>query len=75
MATTSKTETAKGKSYMVNTKEGCFSVRNQSIVYPFVNFIKNSKGKGKTVFLSNEDYCDVLYFIEETKMSTIISSV
>ena len=40
--------------------------------FPFVNFVENQNGKRKTMFISNEDYCEVIYFLEETKMSMIV---
>ena len=64
-------ETSKGYTYTVNTKKSVHFYQ-ESIVYPFVNFQENSKGKRKTMFISAADYCDVLYFVKETKMSIIV---
>ena len=64
-------DTTKGKTYSVNTKKNVFFYK-ESIVHPFVNFVKNQNGKRKTMFISNEDYCEVIYFLEETKMSMIV---
>ena len=64
-------DTAKGKTYSVNMKKNVFFYK-ESIVRPFVNFVENENGKRKTMFISNEEYCEVIYFVEETKMSMIV---
>ena len=41
-----------------------------SIVYPFVDVAEQHDRKGKiSYYLDNADYCDILRFVEETKMS------
>ena len=66
-----KSDISKGITYTINTNKRVFFFP-ESIVYPFVNFMENSKGKKNTMFISNEDFCEVLCFVEKSKMSAII---
>ena len=63
-------ETCKGKMYSINKKKDVFFFK-ESIIYPFMNFTEVN-GKKKRMFLSNEDYCDLLHFVDETKMAMIV---
>ena len=69
---TNKTQKG-GYLYYVNEKKTAF-IFKESIIYPFVQFeeakIKNKKQE--YLFLSNENYCDILYFLEETKMAALV---
>ena len=44
----------------------------ESIVYSFVNVQEKSVKKSKTMFIYNEDFYDILHFVEETKMALIV---
>ena len=59
--------------YYVNKKR-CAFIFKESIVYHFVPFEKASvKAKMyEYLFLSNEHLCDILYFVEETKMAALV---
>ena len=64
-------DTKKGTLYYVNDKEEVYFYED-SLVYPFVNVEEKGSTKDKKkFFLSNEDYCDVLRFIEETKLALL----
>ena len=66
-----KAETSKGVTYTINKNKTVYFYP-ESLVYPFVNFQEDYKGKKNTMFISNEDYCEVLCFIEKSKMSKIV---
>ena len=59
-----------GNSYRIYDKKIVYFY-SESIIFPFVPFEETHKGKKNTLFLSNEDYCDI-YFTEETKMAAIV---
>ena len=64
-------ENSKGVTYSLNLKKNVYFYQ-KSIVFPFVNFQKNAKGKKNTMFLSSDDYFGVLKFVEHNKMCTIV---
>ena len=55
-----------GYKYTVNMKESVF-LFPESIICPFVKFKENLTGKRKTMFISSDDYCEILYQAEESK--------
>ena len=65
-----RSETLKGITYTVNEKKSIFFYK-ESIVYPFVNAEEKPDKKKKTLYISNNDYCDILRFVEETKMAVL----
>ena len=61
---------SKGVHYKVSEKTVFFY--KTSIVYPFVDVDEQYDRKGKMVYyLDNVNYCDILRFVEETKMSML----
>ena len=54
-----------------------FKIRNQvfiakeSVVYPFANFQSAYKGKPCELFLRNEDYIEMLNFVEHSNMAML----
>ena len=61
----------KGDSYRIYNKK-IVHFYPESITFPFVPFQETHKGKKNTLILSNEDYCDIIYFTEETKMGAFV---
>ena len=64
-------ENSRGVTYTLNLRNNVYFYP-ESIVFPFVNFQMNAKGKKNTMFLSSYDYYDLLKFVEQNKMSTIV---
>ena len=62
--------TKNGVVYRRNNKDIVFFFK-ESIIYPLVSFDENYKTKKNMYFLTNEKYCEILYFIE-TKMAALI---
>ena len=65
-----------GQMYQVNNNKSVFFFP-ESIIHPFANFEvkaggKTAKSAKKTLFIKDTDYCDILYFIEQTKMAAIV---
>ena len=60
-----------GISYFVHDKK-TVHFYPESIVYPFVPFNEEHKGKKNIFFITNEEYCEIIYFVEETKMAAIV---
>ena len=60
-----------GRYYFINTKKVAY-VFHQSIVYPLVQFDTEHKSKKNQLFLSNEEYCSILYDAEHTEMSALL---
>ena len=46
-------------------------IAKESVVYHFVYFKHEHKGKSGELFLSNEDYTEMLNFVEHTNMSML----
>ena len=61
-----------GYLYYVDDNKTVF-VFKECIVYPFVQFEEIKISKKQYLFLANEEYCEIIYFIEETKMGALIS--
>ena len=59
-----------GNSYRIYDKK-IVNFCPESIISPFVPSQEAHKGK-KNIIFSNEDYCDMIYFTEETKMAAIV---
>ena len=68
---TNKTQKG-GYLYYINQKRTAF-IFKESIIYPFVQFEEGNKNKKLGhLFLMSENYCDILYFVEETKMAALV---
>ena len=65
-----QSETLKGITYTINEKNSVFFFK-ESIVYPFVNVEEKPAKKKKTLYISNNDYCDIIRFVEEAKMAVL----
>ena len=59
-----------GLSYSVYTKKTVYFYK-ESIIYPFVPLHEKQKGKKSTLFISNNEYCDIIHFVEETNMARL----
>ena len=59
----------KGDCYIVSDKDTF--VYRDSVVYPFVNFQRNYRGKNNTCFITQSDYVDVLEFVEHSNMASL----
>ena len=46
-------------------------IAKESVVYPFINFNHEHKDKLDELFLSNEDYTEILNFVEHTNMAML----
>ena len=59
-----KKEKKDGTYYHISKKQ--VFIAKESVVYPFVNFKHEHKGKSGELFLSNDDYTEILNFFEHT---------
>ena len=57
---------SKGRFYIPASKTAFFF--KESVVYPFVK-LSNVKGK---LFMNNNDYAEILYFVEQTGMASLL---
>ena len=64
-----KKEKKDGKYYHISKNQ--VFIAKESVVYPFVNFKHEHKGKSGELFLSNEDYTEILNFVEHTNMAML----
>ena len=62
-----KKEKKDGKYYHISKNQ--VFIAKESVVYPFVNFKHEHKGKSGELFFSNEDYTEILNFVEHTNMA------
>ena len=62
-------EAKRGKEYTINRKKEVFFFED-TIMHPFILFIEVG-GKRKRQLLSNEDYSDLLAFLEQSKMGML----
>ena len=63
-----------GEVYEVDKNKVVY-IYKESIVYPFVNFQVEHRGKKELYSLKNKDYCDILHFIENNGMAHIYNYV
>ena len=40
-------------------------------MYPFVQFEESHKGRKPTLFISDKDYCEIIYFVQESDMASL----
>ena len=66
-----RSETLKGVTYSVNEKKTFSSSRNKLFTHLF-NVQENSNKSVKMISISNDDYCEIPYFFQETKMALIM---
>ena len=62
-------ENKNGTLYRIHENNDVYFFK-ESIIYPFVN-VEEKNGKHKKLFLPNADYCDIIHFIEESKMALL----
>ena len=61
-------DTKKGHVYTENTRKIVFIFR-EAIVYPFVSF---EKRQSKLFYISMEHFCEILYFVEDSVMASLV---